>query len=252
MTAERRPATQTPLLEICVESLPEAVAATDAGADRLELCGSMAEAGITPSFGLIETVVERCSVPVFVMIRPRGGDFLYDDAELTVMMRDIMAAKKAGAHGIVSGVLNHVGLVDREATRRLVECAAPLPFTFHRAIDLTPDLMQALDTLGAVGVSRVLTSGGASSASVGAGMIANLVRRAASRIMIIAGGSVRADNVEEIVERTGVREVHARPVASRSVARARVRDVRFGSNPIPAERSELEVEGVRALARALR
>lgn len=234
-----------------METLVEAIQAVAAGASRLEVCGCMSDAGTTPSLGLVAAIVERVGVPAFVMIRPRGGDFVFDDNDLDVMRRDIDAAKRAGAHGIVSGALDPFGAVDRETTRRLVEWAAPLPFTFHRAIDLTPQLDRSLDVLRSTGVSRVLTSGGASSALVGADAIARLVQRGGDVIKVIAGGSVRAAHVDELVRRSGVTEVHARPVRARPVAGPTTRDVRFGMSLLPAERNELDPDQVRALAGAL-
>ena len=126
------------LLEVCVETLPEALQAESAGANRLEVCAAMSESGTTPSIGLVETILEKVTIPVFVMIRPRGGDFTYDDDELDVMRRDIEAMKRAGAHGVVTGVLESSSCVDRDATKSLVDCSDPLPVTFHRAFDLTP------------------------------------------------------------------------------------------------------------------
>jgi copper homeostasis protein len=119
------PATTPPLLEVCIETLPEAMQAAAAGASRLEVCSAMSESGTTPSIGLVSAILERLDIPAFVMIRPRGGDFVYEDADLDVMRRDIDAMKRAGAHGIVSGVLEFGGSINCEATRALVEQAAP-------------------------------------------------------------------------------------------------------------------------------
>src|SRR5688500_5296332 len=166
------------LLEVCVETLPEALQATEAGAGRLEVCACMSESGTTPSIGLVEAILDRVDVPAFVMIRPRGGDVTYDEHELDVMRRDIDVAKRAGAHGTVSGVLVTGCAVDKEATRALVDAADPLPFTFHRAFDLAPELEFAVEILRSVGVARILTSGGASTAMVGADAIARLARLA--------------------------------------------------------------------------
>lgn len=239
----------TPLLEVCVETLPEALLAAEAGAGRLEVCACLSEAGTTPSIGLVTAILERVNVPAFVMIRPRGGDFKFDEYELDVMRRDIEAAKRAGAHGIVSGVLVTGGAVDKEATKSLVDAADPLPFTFHRAFDLAPELEFAVEILQSVGVARILTSGGASTAMVGADAIARLARLAGEAMTIVAGGGVRAAHVAELVRIAGVTEVHARPVRSR--ANAPGRDVRFGSTIPSTERNELDPDAVRALVRAL-
>jgi len=241
----------TPLLEVCVETLPEAIQAAEAGAGRLEVCACMSEAGTTPSIGLVTAILERVDVPAFVMIRPRGGDFTFDEAELDVMRRDIDAVKRAGAHGIVSGVLETGGAIDREATKALLDAADSLPFTFHRAFDLAPELETALDVLRSAGVHRVLTSGGASSAIVGADAIARLARQAGDSMTIVAGGGVRAAHAEELVRQAGVTEVHARPTRLRSRSSYSSRALRFGAKPGGTERSELDPDAVRALVRAL-
>jgi copper homeostasis protein len=199
------------LVEACVESLVEAVAAEQGGAGRLELCADMAVGGTTPSTSVMEDVLPGVTIPVFVMVRPRGGGFEYDAGELAIMLRDIVRAREAGAHGVVTGALREDGRVDSEAMRRLLETAHPLPVTFHRAFDATPDLARALETLLALGVDRVLTSGGAARAIDGSEQIAALVRRADSRLVVMAGGGVRADHAAALVERTGVPELHARP-----------------------------------------
>jgi copper homeostasis protein len=184
------------------------------------------------------------------MIRPRGGDFTYSDNELEVMRRDIDAMKGIGAHGIVSGVLESTGIVDREATRSLIEVARPLSFTFHRAFDLVPELEQALEVLRTLGVQRVLTSGGASTARVGADAIARLALKGGQTTMV-AGGGVRAAHAAELVRASGVTEVHARPTRPRRDPSARTRVLSFGANDPGADRMELDPDAVRALVRAL-
>jgi copper homeostasis protein len=238
------------LLEVCVETIDEAIAAADAGAGRLEVCACMSEAGTAPSVGLVGTILESVSIPAFVMIRPRGGDFTYSDNDLEVMRRDIDAMKGIGAHGIVSGVLESTGIVDREATRSLIEVARPLPFTFHRAFDLVPELGQALEVLRTLGVQRVLTSGGASTALVGADAIARLALKGGQTTMV-AGGGVRAAHAAELVRASGVTEVHARPTRPRRDPSARTRVLSFGANDPGADRMELDPDAVRALVRAL-
>jgi copper homeostasis protein len=239
------------LLEVCVETLPEALQAVAAGAGRLEICSSMAESGTTPSIGLVAAILEMVDVPAFVMIRPRGGDFTYDEHELDVMRRDIKAVKDAGAHGIVSGALEPGGSINRDATQALLDAADPLPFTFHRAFDLAPELERALTMLRSIGVHRVLTSGGASSAMVGADAIAKLKRQTGTAMTLIAGGGVRAAHVAELLRVSGVSEVHARPTRRRSGSPFGRREIQFGSTiPVP-ERTELDPDAVRALCREL-
>ena len=197
-----------PLVEAAVETLHSALAAERAGAGRIELCASLSHGGTTPSAGLIAAVVERVRIPVFVLIRPRGGGFVYSDEEIGVMLRDIKLASTLGIDGIVIGVLTPENLVDAGHTRALIEAAEGLPVTFHRAFDLTRNLPEALEQLIEAGVSRILTSGGAATALAGAGAIAALVDQARARIVVMPGGGIREHNVRELIARTGVSEVH--------------------------------------------
>jgi copper homeostasis protein len=196
------------VVEACVESLEAAVAATVGGAQRLELCANLAAGGTSPDGATLAACVSRLAIPVFVMVRPRPGDFRYSAAEHAVMLDEIRRAKDAGAHGIVTGALRAGGVVDETRTGELRDAAQPLSLTFHRAFDECPDPAQALETVIALGVTRVLTSGGAATAPQGAATIANLVRRAAGRIRILAGGGITADNVGALVRASGVHEVH--------------------------------------------
>ena len=198
------------LVEACVDGVPSALAAEAGGAGRLELCSGLAEGGVTPSAGLIEVVRERVRLPLFVLIRPRGGDFLYDAEEFDVMRRDVTAACLLGADGVVLGVLQSNGLVDAERTAALIEAARPLDVTFHRAFDFTRDPDEALDRLIGLGIDRVLTSGQATRAVEGVTTIARLVHRAAGRIGVVAGGGIRPDNVKAVVQGGGVTEIHLR------------------------------------------
>ena len=199
-----------PLVEAAVDTLESALSAERSGAGRIELCAALHDAGTTPSAGLIAACAKRCRIPAFVLIRPRGGSFVYTDADIEIMVRDIEVAKSLGAAGVVIGALEAGGGVAVAQTRKLVKTAAGLPVTFHRAFDFTPNLAEALDELVAAGVSRVLTSGGANTALEGAARISALVKQAGSRIGIIAAGGVRESNVREIITLTGVAEVHAR------------------------------------------
>ncbi|HLQ38497.1 MAG TPA: copper homeostasis protein CutC [Planctomycetota bacterium] len=196
------------LVEIAVESVAGAVAATGAGADRLELCQSLQQGGLTPSPGLLAGVRARVSLPLQVLIRPRGGDFLYDDGEFAVMGADVGAARSAGADGIVCGVLCADGSIDRERMRELAALAAPLPLTCHRAFDLCADQALALECLIALGCTRVLTSGAAATAPEGQDRIKTLVAQAGARIAVMAGAGVHDHNVAALVAHTGVHEVH--------------------------------------------
>lgn len=198
------------LIEAAVESLDDALAAVDGGADRLELCANLDEGGTTPSESLINEVVARVSVPIFVMIRPRGGSFVYSTTELETMRRAIDRARELDVDGFVFGVLNSSNRIDTIRTQSLIDMAADRPVTFHRAFDRIADQHDALEALIDLGVTRVLTSGGASNALEGASALRDLVDLADDRITILAGGGVRFQNVEEIVEESGVVEVHAR------------------------------------------
>jgi copper homeostasis protein len=198
------------LVEACVDSVESALAAERGGARRLELCDNLADGGTTPSAGTIAAVKASVRIPVFVIVRPRGGGFVYSDAELDVMRRDIDATLALGADGVVLGALRSDARVDGPRIETLVASARGLPVTFHRAFDLVADQHEALDTLAAAGVSRVLTSGGASTAAEGADTIASLVKEAGTRLTVVAGGGIREENVAELVRRSGVREIHVR------------------------------------------
>jgi copper homeostasis protein len=206
------------ILEACVDSVESALAAEAGGADRLELCGDLLEGGTTPSAGLLAVCRARSRLPIHVLVRPRGGDFLYSPLEAEVMRRDVLAAKAAGVAGVVIGALRPDGAVDAELIAMLVEAARPLDVTFHRAMDVCRDPAEALETLVALGCDRVLTSGQAPTALEGAAVIASLVRQAAGRIAILAGGALDERSVRAVVARTGVAEVHVR--GTRTVASA--------------------------------
>jgi copper homeostasis protein len=198
------------LVEACVDSVDSAVAAERGGAGRVELCDSLCDAGTTPSAGMLAAAKSHVRVPVFAIVRPRGGGFVYSATELDVMRRDVDVLRRLGADGFVVGALRPDARVDPAATRALVAAAAGRPVTFHRAFDLVRDRDEALETLVQCGVERVLTSGGARSAIEGAESIAALVARAGRRLTVMAGGGIRETTVRELVRRSGVREIHVR------------------------------------------
>ncbi|MFV0410635.1 MAG: copper homeostasis protein CutC [Paracoccus sp. (in: a-proteobacteria)] len=194
------------LLEVCVDDPQGLAVAIAGGAQRIELCSALALGGLTPSLGLI-VAAARAPVPVFAMIRPRPGGFVYDRDELAAAEVDISAVRTAGLAGIVFGATDASGRPDREALKRIRDCAHGLPMVMHRAIDVAPDLDEALDTAIEFGFCRVLTSGGAPGAAEGAEGISRLARRAAGRITIMAGGGVDADNAALLL-RAGAQDLH--------------------------------------------
>ena len=195
------------LIEAAVESVDAALAAAEGGAHRVELCTDLARGGTTPDMDLLRTCISHLTIPVFVLVRPRIGDFVYEPGEHRTMQQQIQAAREAGAHGIVTGALTASKQIAEDWTAQLIEAARPLPVTFHRAFDACRDLAEALETLVALGVERVLTSGGAPTAIQGVERIAQLVRQSRGRLAILAGGGINAGNVVRVRD-SGVREVH--------------------------------------------
>ena len=197
------------LLEICVGSVNDAHAAARNGADRLELCAALSVGGLTPSAGLLREVIPSTRLPVICMARPRAGGFCYGDADFRVMRRDIDSALEQGAAGIAFGVLAPDGTVDADRCRGLVRQIAPAQAVFHRAFDLAADPIAAVESLIDLGVTRVLTSGGAATALQGAALIADLIGRSRGRIEVLPAAGVSARTVTELVTRTGCDQVHA-------------------------------------------
>lgn len=198
-----------PLVEACCDSIETALAAQSCGAGRIELCGA-GDGGTTPSLGMIAHCREQLVVPMAVMIRPRAGDFVYNEVERDIMSADIMTARALGVNAVVLGILRSDGTIDEDAMLPLVASARPMQVTFHRAFDRTPDAHAAFESLLALGVDTVLTSGHARFALDGVQTLAVLRERGGEQLTVMAGGGVRAHNVHEILTRSGVQAVHAR------------------------------------------
>jgi copper homeostasis protein len=209
-------------LEICVDRLESARAVFSGGADRIEVCGALSLGGITASHAFIERCVAMGGGRAMAMIRPHAGGFCYCADDIQTMVQDIQIAKQLGVEGVVLGVLNVDGSIDREACQRLIDAARPLSITFHRAFDLTPDPFAALDTLLELGVDRLLTSGQAASALQGANLIRELVQRSGKHLTVVAGAGIQAQQIESLLRTTGVTEIHASASALASEAASRL------------------------------
>lgn len=194
--------------EICANSVASCRAAQEGGADRVELCAGIPEGGTTPSYGMIKNARESISIALNVIIRPRGGDFLYTDEELREMVYDIHMAKELGADGLVFGCLTPDGDVDMEAMRTLMDAAGDTPVTFHRAFDHSHNPLKALEEIISLGCARILTSGCRPTALEGASLLAELVKQAGDRIIIMPGCGVKENNIAEIARLSGAREFH--------------------------------------------
>ena len=197
------------VLEVCIDSVEGARAAEAGGAQRVELCSDLVEGGITPSAGLIEAVRSAVKIPIFVMMRPRGGDFCYSADEFDVMTKDVVIAESSGADGVVLGLLLPDGKIDVERTRELVDKSRPMQVTFHRAIDLSPRIEESLEQVIETGADRVLTSGGKQTAIDGATVLAQMIANSRQRISVMVCGGVRKTNLRQIALATGASEFHA-------------------------------------------
>ena len=193
------------LLECCAASVESAVRAELGGAGRVELCSALELGGVTPSSASIKLARERIDIPLFVLVRPRGGDFHYSPVEIEVMKADVAAARDLGADGIVLGTLREDGTVDVERTAELIEASGGASITFHRAFDSTPDPLAALETLRELGVNRILTTGGAARAEESLAELEKLAKAAADRIGILPGGGINHENCRQIIDQPGVK-----------------------------------------------
>ena len=196
-------------LEICCFTAESALNAAKAGANRIELCDNIAEGGTTPSYATIDWVVKQLQIPVNVIVRPRGGDFLYSNIEYHLIKEDIAHIKALGANGIVIGFLTSTGEIDLQRTAEIIKLAAPMEVTFHRAFDMSINLFIALEQLKELGVKRILTSGGYANAEKGAHIIAQLVQKANDEIIIMPGSGINSENLEGLIDLTKANEFHS-------------------------------------------
>ena len=195
-------------LEVIGFTIEGCAIAQSAGAHRIELCDNPGDGGTTPSHGFIKAAREKLKIDLFPIIRPRGGDFLYSDAEFEIMKTDVKLCKQLGCDGVVIGMLNANGTVDKKRNAALVELAYPLGVTFHRAFDRTADAYQAMEDIINIGCERILTSGQRPNAMEGTDLIAQLIEQANERIIIMPGSGVRSDNIIELAKKTGATEFH--------------------------------------------
>nr|WP_223880095.1 copper homeostasis protein CutC [Stenotrophomonas sp. Br8] len=235
-------------LEIASNSVASALAAQAGGADRIELFDNLAEGGTTPSFAGIAIARERLQIPLFVLVRPRPGDFHYDALETELMLRDIAQCRALGCDGVVIGALDAQGDIDLPLCRELVRAAGPLQVTFHRAFDAARDLPAALEQVIGLGCQRVLTSGGQASAETGAEVLAALVAQAAGRISVMAGAGLGPGNIAAVAWRTGCVELHASAKGQRCSAMQFQNPALRGLDP---DWSQTDTATVTALRKAL-
>lgn len=196
------------LLENCANSVQSCVEAERGGAHRIEFCAGLPEGGTTPSFGALKVALQEVRIPIFPIIRPRSGDFIYTDLEVRQMLSDIYAFRELGVAGFVFGALTPDGTLDCEVNQKLLRAAEGVPVTLHRAFDMTRDMENALEQAIDLGFSRILTSGGQNTALEGSDAIRKLVHKAGNRIIIMAGSGITPDNALDLVSLTGVTEVH--------------------------------------------
>ena len=238
-----------PRLEIAANSLDSALAAQAGGADRIELCAALEVGGLTPSPALVLQVRERLQIPVYVLIRPRAGDFAYSPSEHATMLGDIAWCRAAGCDGVVTGALTPDGDVDTARCGELVAAAQGMGVTFHRAIDVCRDPAQALEAIIALGCERVLSSGGAATAPEGVARLRALVEQAGDRIVLMPGAGIDESNIAQLLRLTGAREFHA---SAKRVLASAMRHSSAASLGMAAGELRSDEDQVRRLVAALR
>lgn len=199
----------TALLEVCANSYQSALAAQIGGAKRVELCDNLAEGGTTPSYAQIAVAKKNLDIEIWPIIRPRGGDFLYSDLEFELILEDIKICKSLNCDGIVTGILDKDGNIDKARCAEIIETAKPLKVAFHRAFDMSNNMEKALEDLIELGITRVLTSGGAASAVDGIESLSKLVKQADGRITIMPGAGINQRNIQSLINQTGATQFHA-------------------------------------------
>ena len=239
------------IIEIATSDFLTTKSAVEGGADRIELCANLAEGGTTPSYAHIKKCREAFNIPLFPIIRPRGGDFLYKKDEFEIMKNDIKLCKELGCEGIVIGLLNMDGTIDITRTSELIELAYPLEVTFHRAFDRCKDPFVALEQLIEIGCQRILTSGQKPTVSEGVDLIAELNKKSDDRIVIMPGSGVRKENIKMLVEKTGCIEFHS---SLRGKAKSPMQFVHpaFANSEESYSNNEISPDEVRALRNALK
>ncbi|MDR1632129.1 MAG: copper homeostasis protein CutC [Dysgonamonadaceae bacterium] len=235
-------------LEVCTDSIENALVAQSAGAQRIEFCVSLPEGGTTPSYAQIKIARMHLNIELYPLIRPRGGDFLYTDLEFEIMKSDIRFCGETGCDGVVIGMLNSDGTIDRERNRQLVEIAHRygMGVTFHRAFDRSNDLFLAMENIIKLGCERILTSGGYNTAIEGAEVIRRLVESAAGRIIIMPGSGVTPENAGELIRLTGLKELHG-TFRSRKISGMQYRNTKLGCQEEEYELLATDPEKIKAI-----
>lgn len=236
------------IIEIATTDFATTKSAVDGGADRIELCAALVEGGTTPSYGTIKQCREAFTLPIFPIIRPRGGDFLYTEEQFHIMLSDVKLCKQLNCDGVVIGLLNADGTIDKKRTAALVEAAYPMEVTFHRAFDRCNDPFEAVEQLIEIGCQRILTSGQQPAAPGGVQFIADLVKAADDRIIIMPGSGVRKENIKELADKTGAIEFHS---SLRGKNKSQMEFIHPNFNPDDYVNPGIDPEEVRALRNAL-
>ena len=238
------------LIEIATSDFCTTKSAVEGGADRIELCANLAEGGTTPSYGTIRQCRDAFSVSLYPIIRPRGGDFLYTKSEYEIMLQEVMLCKQLGCDGIVVGLLNRDGTIDRERTASIIDVAYPLGVTFHRAFDRCADPFSAMEQLIEIGCERILTSGQHPSVVDGVDMVTELNEKAANRIIIMPGSGVRKENIKMLADKTGCVEFHSSLRGKKNSDMNFIHPA-FKDSPESYSNNAIDVEEVKALRNAL-